>query len=226
MNLDRSEETLRLMQLCSPMLPTGAFAYSQGLEFAVSSGWIKDQETTKIWIYGLLQNSLTYLDVPLLSRLHKAWLAKDKQSVLYWNDYLYASRDSKELREEEQQLAHALARLLGDLGIPEAVEWKEKSGVCFLSLFALGAWHWKIAIKEVCLGYLWMWAENQVLAAIKLVPLGQTDGQKILSSVIEMIPDQVSTGLSLNDEEIGYTAPGQGIASALHETQYTRLFRS
>jgi len=226
MNLDRSEETLRLMQLCSPMLPTGAFAYSQGLEFAVSSGWIKDYETTKIWIYGLLQNSLTYLDVPLLSRLHKAWSAKDKQSVLYWNDYLYASRDSKELREEEQQLAHALARLLGDLGISEALEWKEKSRACFLSLFALGAWHWKIQLKEASLGYLWMWAENQVLAAIKLVPLGQTDGQKILSSVIEMIPDQLSTGLSLNDEEIGYTAPGQGIASALHETQYTRLFRS
>ena len=154
MNLDRSEETLRLMQLCSPMLPTGAFAYSQGLEFAVSSGWIKDHETTKIWIYGLLQNSLTYLDVPLLSRLYKAWSVNDMKSVLYWNDYLYASRDSKELREEEQQLAHALARLLGDLGISEAIEWKENQRACFLSLFALGAWHWKIPIKEACLGYL------------------------------------------------------------------------
>ncbi len=71
-----------------------------------------------------------------------------------------------------------------------------------------------------------MWAENQVLAAIKLVPLGQTDGQKLLSSAIEMIPDQVVIGLSLKDAELGYTSPGQGIASALHETQYTRLFRS
>ena len=121
MDLDRSEQTLRLMQLCSSMLPTGAFAYSQGLEFAISSGWIKDDATTKVWIYGLLQNSLTYLDVPLLSRLYKAWSVNDMKSVLYWNDYLYASRDSKELREEEQQLAHALARLLGDLGISEAL---------------------------------------------------------------------------------------------------------
>ena len=225
-DLDRSEETLRLMQLCSPMLPTGAFAYSQGLEFAISSGWIKDHETTKVWIYGLLQNSLTYLDVPLLSRLYKAWSVNDMKSVLFWNDYLYASRDSKELREEEAQLAHSLARLLGDLGISEAIGWKENPRVCFLSLFALGAWHWKIHIKEACLGYLWMWAENQVLAAIKLIPLGQTAGQKILSSVIEIIPNQVLISLSLNDEEIGYTAPGQGIASALHETQYTRLFRS
>ena len=72
MNLDRPEETLRLMQLCSPMLPTGAFAYSQGLEFAVSKGWVKDNDTTKMWIQGRLENSLTYLDVPLLSRLYKA----------------------------------------------------------------------------------------------------------------------------------------------------------
>ena len=226
MNLDRPEETLRLMQLCSPMLPTGAFAYSQGLEFAVSKGWVKDNDTTKMWIQGLLENSLTYLDVPLLSRLYKAWSANDNKSILYWNDYLYACRDSKELREEDKHLAHALARLLGDLGISEAIEWKENPRACFLSVFALGAWHWKIQLKEASLGYLWMWAENQVLAAIKLIPLGQTDGQKLLSSTIEMIPDQVLIGSSLKDEEIGYTSPGQGIASALHETQYTRLFRS
>jgi urease accessory protein len=71
-----------------------------------------------------------------------------------------------------------------------------------------------------------MWAENQVLAAIKLVPLGQTSGQKLLSSAIEIIPDLVLIGLALQDTEIGFTNPGQGIASALHETQYTRLFRS
>jgi len=73
---------------------------------------------------------------------------------------------------------------------------------------------------------LWMWAENKVLCAMKLIPLGQTDGQKILSAVIETISDVVTEGLNLPDEAIGYTVPGQGIASALHETQYTRLFRS
>ncbi|MBT3510879.1 MAG: urease accessory protein UreF [Nitrospina sp.] len=214
------------MQLCSPMLPVGAYAYSQGLEFAVSSDWVKDDNTSSIWIKGLLENSLTNLDIPILSRLHKAWSVNDKKNVLYWNDYLFASRDSGELQAEEVQLARALARLLGELGISEAVEWREKSGACFLTLFSLGAAHWKLPINDTSWGYLWMWAENQVLAAIKLVPLGQTSGQKILSSVIEIIPELVSTGLSLNDEDIGYTAPGQGIASALHETQYTRLFRS
>jgi urease accessory protein len=208
------------------MLPVGAYAYSQGLEFAVSSGWIKDDNTTLMWIQELLENSLTNLDVPLLSRLHNAWSVNDKKNVLYWNDYLFASRDSRELQAEEQHLAHALARLLGDLGISEAVKWRENSRACFLTLFSLGVSHWKIPLNEASWGYLWMWAENQVLAAIKLVPLGQTSGQKILSSAIEIIPGLVSTGLSLKDGGIGYTAPGQGIASALHETQYTRLFRS
>ena len=226
MNSDRPEETLRLMQLCSPMLPVGAYAYSQGLEFAISSGWVNDEDSTSLWIHGLLESSLTYLDVPLLSRLYKAWSIYDKKNVLYWNDYLFASRESREFQEEEQQLGHALARLLGDLGIAEATEWKNKSRICFLSLFSLGAMHWKISLNDASLGYLWMWAENQVLASIKLVPIGQTCGQKLLSSFIEVIPSLVVKGLSLEDEDVGYTAPGQGIASALHETQYTRLFRS
>ena len=226
MTSDQPKATLRLMQLCSPMLPVGAYAYSQGLEFAVSSGWVKDDNTASIWIKGLLGNTLTNLDIPVLSRLHKAWLVNDKKNVLYWNDYLFASRDSGELQAEDQQLAHALARLLGDLGIPEAMVWKKNSRGCFITLFSLGVAQWKIPINDASWGYLWMWAENQVLAAIKLVPIGQTSGQKILSSAIEIIPKLVSTGLSLKDEDIGYTAPGQGIASALHETQYTRIFRS
>ena len=162
MDLDRSEETLRLMQLCSPMLPTGAFAYSQGLEFAISSGWIKDDETTKVWIYGLLQNSLTYLDVPLLSRLYKAWSVNDMKSVLYWNDYLYASRDSKELREEEEQLAHALARLLGDLGVSEAIGWKETSS------HRLTRWYFlKTTVSSYILTTSWIAVKNLIYATVR-----------------------------------------------------------
>jgi len=226
MTFEQSEETLRLMQLCSPALPVGSYAYSQGLEFAISSNWVFDEDSTSLWIQGLLENSLTYLDVPLLSRLYDSWSSQDKNKVLYWNDFLFASRDSRELQEEERQLAQALSRLLVDLGISEAEEWKKKSRACFLSLFALGAVRWEIPLYKAALGYLRMWAENQALVAIKLVPIGQTSGQKILSSFIKIIPNCVEVGLSLEDEEVGYTSPGQGLASALHETQYTRLFRS
>ncbi|MBT6958666.1 MAG: urease accessory protein UreF, partial [Opitutae bacterium] len=81
MTSDQPKATLRLMQLCSPMLPVGAYAYSQGLEFAVSSGWVKDDNTASIWIKGLLGNTLTNLDIPVLSRLHKAWLVNDKKNI-------------------------------------------------------------------------------------------------------------------------------------------------
>lgn len=226
MNYRNPKPTLRLMQLCSPMLPVGAYAYSQSLEFAVSSDWVEDEKGISLWIQGLIKSSLTYLDVPLMTRLHNAWSTQDKKKALYWNDYLFASRGSRELQEEEQQLAYALARLLTDLGISEAVEWKEKPRACFLSLFSLGAVHWKIPVSDASWGYLWMWAENQVLAAIKLLPMGQTDGQKLLSSIVDFIPECAATGLLLGDEEIGFNAPGQGMASVLHETQYTRLFRS
>ena len=90
----------------------------------------------------------------------------------------------------------------------------------------MAAERWNISLYDAANGFLWMWAENKVLCAMKLIPLGQTDGQKILSAIIETISQVIDHGLALADEDIGYTAPGQGIASALHETQYTRLFRS
>jgi urease accessory protein len=81
-------------------------------------------------------------------------------------------------------------------------------------------------LNEIAQGYLWMWCENQVAAAVKLVPLGQTAGQKMLLALADVIPAAVETGLQLNDDAIGMSAPGLGIASALHESQYSRLFRS
>jgi len=121
MDFREQKEILRLLQLCSPALPTGAFAYSQGLEFAVSAGWVNDERSASDWIQGLLKNSLANLDVPVLFRLHQAWSTNDIKNVHYWNDFLYASRDSAEFQAEERQLAQALARLLIDLGILEAV---------------------------------------------------------------------------------------------------------
>lgn len=217
---------LRLLQLCSPMLPIGAYAYSQGMEYAVSAGWVKDESTAADWIQGLLENSFLNLDLPVLSRIYKAWRADDENAVVYWNDYLYASRESAELRAEDRQLAQACARLLVDLGFSQAASWIERPRACFLSLFSLGAVNWQIPLEDASNGYLWMWAENQVLSAVKLVPLGQTAGQKILSSAAEIIPGVVRSGLELDEDGIGFMAPGQVMASALHETQYTRLFRS
>ena len=217
---------LKLMRLTSPSLPIGAYSYSQGLEYAVASGWVQDASSASEWIQGLLKHSLMHLDVPIFERLYRAWQINQIEVVRNWNDYLLVSRDAFELQEEDRQLGKALARLLVDLDLKEAETFLHEPHGCFLTLYSLAAVRWNIPLGDAANGFLWMWAENQVLATMKLVPLGQTAGQKILSGVIETIPDIVSRGLVLTDEDIGYTALGQGIASALHETQYTRLFRS
>ena len=92
--------------------------------------------------------------------------------------------------------------------------------------FALGISYWGIPLENAINAYLFSWSENQILAAIKLIPLGQTSGQRILSKAIEKIPKITKMGLSLKDDEIGSSSPGQSVASALHEIQYSRLFRS
>ena len=217
---------LNLIRLTSPTLPIGAFSYSQGLEYAVGTGWVDNASSVSGWVQGLLKHSLMYLDVPILGRFYQSWKNNHMEKVLYWNEYLLASRDSYELQEEDLQLGKALARLLVDLDLGEAEPFSRSPNSCFLNLYALAATRWNISLNDAAIGFLWMWAENQVIGAIKLVPLGQTAGQKILSQIIELIPEVVARGLLLEDEDIGFTAPGQGIASTLHETQYTRLFRS
>ncbi|HEY5603425.1 MAG TPA: urease accessory protein UreF [Gammaproteobacteria bacterium] len=218
--------SLRLWQLISPALPIGAFAYSQGLEYAVEQGWVHNEDSAAQWITGLINHSLSALDVPLLARLYKAWQAKDMERVSYWNHYLQAARESNELLTEDRQIGSALKQLLSDLKIYQTDQWPETEPPSFATMFALAAAHWMVTVNETCQGFLWAWSENQVAAAIKLVPLGQTAGQRILTRVIDEIPHAVKRGLELTDEEIGMTAQGLGIASALHETQYTRLFRS
>ena len=217
---------LKLMRLTSPSLPIGGYSYSQGLEFAISSGWVHDASTASDWIQGLLKNSLINLDLPVLKKLYEAWQESGTDRVRYWNNFLSANRDAFELQEEDRQLGKALARLLVDLDLEEAKPCLNPPCCGFLTLYALAAVRWNISLNDAAHGFLWMWAENKVLCAMKLIPLGQTDGQKILSAVIETISRVINQGLDLSDEDIGYTTPGQGIASALHETQYTRLFRS
>ncbi|MGD8885480.1 MAG: urease accessory protein UreF [Gammaproteobacteria bacterium] len=221
-----STASLRLWQLISPALPIGAFAYSQGLEYAVEKNWVYDEMSAQQWISGLLKHSLCYLDIPILSRIYDAWNANDLEAVIYWNQYLQVARESRELLTEDRQIGGTLKQLLASLGVQLVDDWPEDEQPGFAAMFALAAAHWKIPVSDTCQGFLWSWTENQVAAAIKLVPLGQTAGQRILSAVVDEIPQAVAEGLSLADDEIGMTAHGLGIASALHETQYTRLFRS
>ncbi len=218
--------TLRLMQLVSPSLPVGGFTYSQGIEWAVEAGWISDAETLEAWLRDLLRDSLARVDVPVLARLYHACRADDLDQLRHWSDVLIASRETAELRAEEANRGRALTDLLVSLQVPGAAEWRETLSATQAAGFALAAVRWQVTLRDAALGYVWSWMENLVLAAVKIIPLGQTAGQQLLQRLIAAVPAVVDGALESDDDAIGASAPALAIASSQHETQYTRLYRS
>jgi urease accessory protein len=139
-----------------------------------------------------------------------------------WNATLLACRETAELRLGDTATGAALARLLPELGI--AVPALREPA--FLTLFTLAAVQWQIPARNAALGYAWTWLENQVIAATKLLPLGQTQAQRMLSALQQTIPEALAIAETLEDWQLGSSLPGLALASIHHETQYTRLFRS
>jgi urease accessory protein len=217
---------LRLLQLASPALPIGAFAYSQGLEMAVELGFVSDEESAREFLSGVLLDGMARLELPLLVRLHAAFERGDDVEAGGWSELLLASRETAERRAEEQHLGRALARLLADQGLVEASAWHRADGVTFLSLFALAGARFGVPAGALLPAFAFSWAESQVGALSRLIPLGQLAVQRVLAALAALVPVAQATALSLADDELGATLPGLALASALHETQYTRLFKS
>lgn len=218
---------LRLLQLASPQLPVGAFAWSTGLEGAVEAGWIADHTDLADWLAGVLAGPYAHQELPVLARLHAAWTAGDEPAVVRWNAWLAATRETAELRAEDRALGRALARLLATLDLPEATPWAgEASRTCFATLYALAAARWGVPAPAALQALAWAWVENQVIAATRLMPLGQSSAQRLLAGLMPAIDAAVAQALSLDDDALGCSAPGLALASCRHETQYTRLFRS
>ena len=217
---------LGALRLGSAALPIGAFAYSQGLERAVSLGQVRDADSAERWIAGLLEHGVLTLDVPLLCALCAAFRVQDDAEVARLSDLLFAMRPSQELRDEERQLGRALFRLLARLGVQRAETWLSSERATLASAFALSAVSWQLPSDVAALAYCFAWAEAQVGAATRLVPLGQSAAQAVLSHVLQLAAQGLATALTRDEGNVTASAPGQALLSAAHETEYSRLFRS
>jgi urease accessory protein len=225
---------LRLLQLVSPSLPVGAFAYSQGLEWAVEAEWIGDADEVERWLDDQLQQAIARVDLPLLLRMQAAADGQDRPAMSAWIDQLLAMRETAELRAEEINRGRALAGLLGTLGLLDPAPagqgadaaWQPLLARSQLAAFGYAAAAWRIDPGDALAGYAWAWLENLTLAAVKIVPLGQSQGQRLLARLAATIPAAVDAACGLGDDDIGAASPALAIASGCHETQYTRLYRS
>lgn len=219
----------RLLQLASPALPVGAYSYSQGLEAAVNAGLVRDAASAEAWIGEVLAYAVARLEAPVWWRLHAAWSAADLKLVAHWNELFCSTRESAELRAETLQMGYSLQRLLLELEECDEQSLAQLRGIAnitFPAAFAFAVAKWEIPARSALIAYLWSWLENQVIAALKSVPLGQTDGQRLLLSLAALLPGIADAACALVDDDLSNYTPGYAILCSQHETQYSRLFRS
>lgn len=220
---------LGLLQLISPALPIGAFAWSQGLESAFELGWVRDEKELSTWLEGVLDDGLTRCELPVLARLQNSWAQGDSQGLAYWNDWLQANRETAELSDEDTRLGLALVRLLNSLSLqPQTAlghaQLPPEPG--YVTVFAWAAHLRQVPVRQSLLGFAWAWLENQLAAACKAMPLGHTAAQRLNEQLRPKLVTAVDVALSLTDDQLGPILPGLALGSAHHETQYSRLFRS
>jgi urease accessory protein len=221
-------DALQLMWLASPALPIGAFSYSEGLESAIDHGWVSDAKTATRWLVDQLHLSQSRGDMALIAQAIPAWRALDIARLQALNQWVLATRESAEMRLQTEQMGRSLLDWLRNL---ERLTPPQQAGVqtmpsTYPVIMALALSQTGADVKTALHSYAFAWAENMTQAALKAVPLGQNAGQRMLASLVQNIPGAVARALSTSDDHRQNFSPMLAIASAQHETQYSRLFRS
>lgn len=228
---------LKLLQLVSPTLPVGAYNYSEGLEWLVEQGDITNAQSLESWIAQELGQGSITVETAVMARAYGYVnqaisldvLGSGTKSLSYWNQWLTATRETKELRQQSLQMGGSLRKLLGDLEPATQSLFKEipPTEPCNYAIaFGLGVAFWGIDIDQSGLGYVHSWVNNLISAGVRLIPLGQTEGQRILLHLTPIILEQWQRISSLEDDDLYSCSWGLALASMAHESQYTRLFRS
>jgi urease accessory protein len=212
-------QMLRLLVWLSPAFPTGAYAYSHGLEWAVESGDITDGETLRTWLAEILTHGSGWNDAILLRHAHRA--AANRIALNEIAELAAAVAPSRERLAEtlDQGAAFVLA----------AAAWQPPElppRIAYPVAVGALAGHHGIAEDATAAAYLQAFAGNLISAAVRLVPLGQSAGLRVLAALEPMVLQVASATATATLDDIGGCAFRSDLAAMHHETQYTRLFRS
>ncbi len=230
-------ELLASFRLASPALPIGGFSYSQGLETAIERHWVHNEASALAWISDCTALNIGSFEAPLLFSMLQSLDRDDLSRLVKLNQWYLASRESHELYAETVQMGYSLFKLLQDdllqpsaplhqrwLQIVQQIDVNENLSLPLA--WSLAAISFEIADEPAVAAYLWAWAENQVMAALKCIPLGQQSGQRLLKALIPVLEEAVRSARTLPEDQWSNSAPGFALASSWHETQYSRMFRS
>jgi urease accessory protein len=221
---------LQLMWLASPALPVGGFSYSEALEAAVDDGRVTGEATAAAWLANQMALAPARADLPVLAQAHLAWQRHDLARVSWLNDFIGRTRETRELRMQSEQMGRSLVEWLRNQAGHDDERLHHLATLApsptWPVAFGLATARAQASAAQALHASLFGWAENMVQAALKAVPLGQLAGQRILQALVERMPALVEQALATGDDDMQSFSPMLGIASARHETQYSRLFRS
>lgn len=218
---------LQLLQLASPALPVGAFSYSEGLEVLVQTGQLTNAAELQHWLTQELHSSAIRVEAGVLARCYACVRAEDWVGLQRWNHWLSAFRETEEIRLQSWQMGRSLQRLLLTLEPATHLPLSRCGEECnFATAFAIAAATWQIDETLTLLAYLHSWTTNLVNAAVKLVPLGQTQGQQVLLQLYPALEETAAQVQLQLADDLFSSGWGLAIASMHHKTLYSRLFRS
>jgi urease accessory protein len=219
----------RLLAWLSPAYPVGAFSYSSGIEWAVEAGDIKDAGTLRGWLAVMLAEGAGFCDAVLFAQGHHAAADEDDQALRGISELAAALAPTKErhLETAAQGLAFVEAtRATWPCAALDRLKAVWDGPVAYPVAVAAAAAGHGIALEPALAAFLQALAANWVSAGVRLIPLGQTDGQRVLAALEPVIAATAQRALAASLDDIGSSAFRADLASARHETQYTRLFRS
>jgi urease accessory protein len=213
---------LKLFQLVSPALPVGAFSYSEGLEVLVQQGLLAGPQDLEPWLRAELQRGAVAMEAAALGTLFSALRGGDLAAVVELDGWLLAQREAAEVRAQQRQMGQSLLLLLADLGWPlpggAALAWP--------AAFAWAALCLELGSPDLEEAYLYSWVANQISAAVRLVPLGPTQGQRLQLALAPLIAGQAAELSSSDPRQLWNGGIGAGLAQLQHAELYSRLFRS